>query len=309
VSALSVSLRLTLLVATAAAEPERLVQNVEPDKVELGVPFVQTVEVTHSPLQRYELRPLKPHPDFELLGEERHREDSSGRSVTRFTLRWALFRLGEQPLPPVSFEVISEGSATARLTPPPPMVTGVESVAPGAADSSRPFDIRPPVPLLIRSLRILYAVAAAIGVLALGAWVWRRYRQWRSGRRVPAAPPLPLQLRTQMALDALKNEKLPEKGLGREFYFRLSELVRSYLGERYSFEALECTSEELLAALAARANADLPLADLEGFVRSADWVKYAKAPTDIEGCRQALAFVYRLIQATHPKPTLNAERT
>lgn len=296
--------------AAGGREPLAFEQGVQPERVELGAPFVQTVTITHLPSQRYELRLPKDSGAFELLKQERRREDDRDRSVTRFELKWAVFALGKQPLPGVTFEVFVPDEKPARFTPPPPEIEAIESEPNGASSSegqSQPFDIRPPVPLAVRSLRALYAALALFAAVVLGLWGYRRYSDWRSKRVKPPPSPQPLGLRTRMALDALGNEKLPEKGRGTEFYFRLSELVRGYLGERYGFEALECTSEELLAALGRRSDAALPLAELEAFVRSSDWVKYAKAPADVEGCRQALAFAHRLIQSTD-KDVARAER-
>ena len=59
-------------------------------------------------------------------------------------------------------------------------------------------------------------------------------------------------------LDALAKENLPGKGEFKLYYFRLSEIVRGYLGELYKIEALESTTPELLAALRSRIAINLP---------------------------------------------------
>src|SRR5262249_55509191 len=69
----------------------------------------------------------------------------------------------------------------------------------------------------------------------------------------PPLPPLPLPERTRRALDALEAEHLPERGMQREFHFQLSGIARGYLGERFGFDALECTSGELVREVERRA--------------------------------------------------------
>ena len=93
----------------------------------------------------------------------------------------------------------------------------------------------------MRSWRLVWGV---LGALAAGLALWALVRALRRRRAAvpPPAPPLALEVRTHQALSALQAERLPEQGRGREFYFRLSEILRGYLGERYAFEALECLS-------------------------------------------------------------------
>src|SRR5262249_47232609 len=113
-------------------------------------------------------------------------------------------------------------------------------------------DIKPNEDVPIRSWRLLWWLAGALAVATLA---WFGIRAWRNRPRrpAPAAPPLSLEVRTLQALSALEAERLPERGLQREFHFQLNGLVRAYLGERFGFDALECTSGELLREVERRA--------------------------------------------------------
>jgi hypothetical protein len=88
---------------------------------------------------------------------------------------------------------------------------------------------------------------------------------------------------------------LPEQGLAKAYYFRLSEIVRDYLERRYSFGALEMTSDEIRTHLAvaeaaarsgARGTADAAVTAegrraVEAFLDETDLVKFADfAPTE-----------------------------
>ena len=117
-----------------------------------------------------------------------------------------------------------------------------------------------------------------------------------------AKPLAPLDVRTREALNALGKENLPAKGQVKEFYFRLSEILRGYLGERYSFEALECTTPELIASLRKLRTPGLPEEDLLRFISESDMVKYAKAEASPESCAQSLAFGYELVKKTYVPP-------
>ena len=102
------------------------------------------------------------------------------------------------------------------------------------------------------------------------------------------------------ALDALRTEDLPGKGRVREYYFRLSEIVRGYLGERYGFDALESTSPELLESLRRLHTPGLPMKELQEFVNESDFVRYAKASADPNACKNAIELAYTILQATTP---------
>ena len=119
----------------------------------------------------------------------------------------------------------------------------------------------------------------------------------RANLRRPV-PVLPLEDRTRAALRTLQAENLPEKGRTREFYFRLSEILRSHLGERYAFEALECTGTELVERLNRLPAPELPKEELKKFVEESDLVKFAKMEVDPSACESALKFGFTLVERT-----------
>jgi hypothetical protein len=162
------------------------------------------------------------------------------------------------------------------------------------------FDYQPPQEVPIRSWRLVLALLAVLGLSLLSFLLYR----WWSNRpkRQVVVPVLPLDVRTRKALDALKAENLPAHGHVKDFYFRLSEIIRGYLGERYGFEALECTSSELMASLRRLQTPGLPEDALMRFVSESDMVKYARAESSPESCRDALAFGYALIEKTYVPP-------
>ena len=302
---------LVLLLATATGaaapaaaptvQPRDLRQSTEPSQVLLGEPFTYELVVTHAPAQRWELALPKELGAFEVLEQQRQRADAAqgpGDSVTTFRLKLAAYELGKLPLPRVGFEVTEAGRA-GRFTPEPGSVQVASLLGDDAqAKGAQLEDLKPPTEVVVPSWRLVWGL---LGALALGllAWALVRYLRRRRAALPPPAPPLPLRARTHQALQGLEAEHLPEQGRGREFYFRLSEILRAYLGERYVFEALECTSSELLQALRPRAPGEaLPWPELERFVAESDLVKYAKSEPPVPACASALAFARALVDRT-----------
>ncbi len=99
-------------------------------------------------------------------------------------------------------------------------------------------------------------------------------------------------------LVALKQRRPWVRGLGRAAVFELSEIVRAYLGRRLQFDALDLTTEELLAELHRRRLLGLDLAELSGELSWQDLVKFAKAEPSAHDCEGAIDRAASLVDRT-----------
>jgi hypothetical protein len=289
--------------AGAPAAPVAMAAKVTPAKVLLGESFTLELEVAHDAAQRYELLTPADLGDFDVVKVSRERDDSKAVAVTRFKVELSAFQLGELLTPAFELKVASpQGAATlpapqAKVEIAATLGKEVESEGAGL------FDIRPPVEVAVRSNRLLYALLIGLLVAAAAYALARVLLRPKPVVTVPARPKAPLHVRTVAALDALRQEDLPRQGLTRPFYFRLSEIVRSYLGERFAFEALESTTPELLETLRRLHTPGLAVKELSDFAVASDFARYAKAQPSADECKAALEFAYRLVQATTPSFT------
>lgn len=305
---------LILAAATYASEPdggvlppEQLRVRVKPEHVKLGEPLTLEIVVTHDPGQRYELKSPSDLGDFEFLEQERSRVDGAGRSTTTIEVKLSAFKLGELDTPPLELEVASPDGA-ATLPVPSAKVTVDSSLPPDTQTKGENlYDVKPPEEVPIRSWRLLYVLAGLLALAAIAYAVMRYLARPRPMVPAYVAPRDPLHVRAIRQLDALAAENLPSKGEFKPYYFRLSEIIRAYLGELYGFEALESTTPELLNALRARNTPGLPMTDLTTFAEASDFVRYAKQQPDVGECKTHLELAYRIIHATQaaavlPKP-------
>jgi hypothetical protein len=288
---------------------------VVPRQARIGETFTYEVILTHAKDQRFELVPPKELEQFEVLEQTRQRQDGAQGSVTTFRLKMSAFELGKVTLPPLTFELTAPGVSQTVVVPGMEMQV-IPTLPPDADDKGASLlDYQPPTEVPIRSWRLVFIL---LGLLAAGLLAWAVVKWLRRPRPevVVARPLAALDVRTRQALDSLKSEDLPAKGRAKDFYFRLSEIIRGYLGERYGFEALECTSSELFASLRKLRTPGLPEDRLMRFVSESDLVKYAKAEATPESCAESLAFGYELVEKTYvppapaaPTPPANAPGT
>ena len=75
-------------------------------------------------------------------------------------------------------------------------------------------------------------------------------------------------------LKKLKKSKLSEKGEIKEFYSKISLIIREYIENRYQFNALELPTSEIISKLQNEPKENIEI--LENILRKADNIKYAK---------------------------------
>jgi hypothetical protein len=154
-----------------------------------------------------------------------------------------------------------------------------------------------PVPVIVRSW--LWAwLAGGLALAAAAVALAIRFRRLRAARPVPAAPPPTPEDEAMARLLSLKKRAPWERGLGRPAVFELSEIVRIYLGRRLRFDALDLTTDELIAELRRLRLLGLDLAELMQDLRWQDLVKFAKAEPSSDECVRAIDRAASLVDRT-----------
>lgn len=143
-------------------------------------------------------------------------------------------------------------------------------------------------------------------ILAAGVTIWALRRYKKEGTVLRKAPePTPYELAVRELRD-LKTKKLWEQGMEKEYFTRLTDILRQYLQGRFGINAMEMTTREIMDTLRTS-----DVKDKREYVRQilnvADFVKFAKVrplPADsIAAYDNALNFV----EETKPQPVENEE--
>jgi hypothetical protein len=143
---------------------------------------------------------------------------------------------------------------------------------------------------------ILLAIAAVAALLTFRKFLTKR-KLLPKEKELTKVEPDDLALEQLRVLEADAPWK---RGEGRASIFRLSEIVRGYLGARLEFNALDLTSEEFLEILHKRRLMGLDLAELEAEVHWEDLVKFAKLEPTADECLRGIRRAELMIRHTRP---------
>jgi len=287
--------------ALALAEADiTLEAAVDPDSVHLGDRTDLIITARHPETVRL-FFPAAPDLDpFRILGDivgpERTAEGDQVVEVWRIPI--ASLRLGRRKVPPFPIDYESADKQTGEVMTPAVSVN---------IDPRFDFDAEvplkgnaPPLPLYDTNWLLIFLLVG-LGVVAVTAvltFIAVRYVAGLPKRGPPPPPPRPAHEIAAERIQALIADELLAKGQLKEHTFRVSELLREYLGNRYGIDALERTTSELLDDMKRLAPQGLSVYELEAFLQSTDLVKFAGITPAPRECEQALETCRRLIEAS-----------
>lgn len=166
-------------------------------------------------------------------------------------------------------------------------------------DASDVRDIKPPVALKKNYFRLYIIVAIVFGVLIVAAIVlhYLYHRKYREAESV--AEPLTAHQIAYNELENLRNLDLVSKGLIKEYYYRLSDIVRHYIENRFKLMAPERTTEEFLAEMTITDKLSGMHKELVGnFLEHCDMVKFAAYGPDSREIENSFDSAKKLVDET-----------
>jgi hypothetical protein len=124
----------------------------------------------------------------------------------------------------------------------------------------------------------VYIFLALLVMVAIGYYFFRLKKK-KEAETIPVfeLPVLPAHEKALLALKSLSEQQLWQKGLIKEYQSGLTEIMRTYLEERYEIKALEMTTDEISMALSKAGFNTKYIIDLKEILQIADLVKFAKA--------------------------------
>lgn len=160
----------------------------------------------------------------------------------------------------------------------------------------------------------IFGVLTALFIICVIGYLVQRYRRHRSEVPVkPAEPELPPYEVAIRELDSIKDQKLWQQGLNKEYYTQVTDTLRRYISRRYGVNAMEKTSEEILAIIERETDERSVYDTLRQVLRLSDYVKFAKLhplpDENDESMRNAYLFVNQTKRTEAPQPDEPATET
>ncbi|PNE28243.1 hypothetical protein BHU09_08035 [Tannerella sp. oral taxon 808] len=160
----------------------------------------------------------------------------------------------------------------------------------------------------------IFGILTALFIICVIGYLIQRYRRHRSEVPVkPAEPELPPYEAAIRELDSIKDRKLWQQGLNKEYYTQVTDTLRRYISRRYGVNAMEKTSEEILAIIERETDERSVYDTLRQVLRLSDYVKFAKLhplpDENDESMRNAYLFVNQTKRTEAPQPDEPATET
>lgn len=124
---------------------------------------------------------------------------------------------------------------------------------------------------------IIYGVLLALFLICVIGYIMQRLRNKQS--LIPfkkQEPKLPPHVQAVKELDEIKQLKLWQQGLSKEYYTLITETLRRYIVGRFGINAMEMTSGEILDIIRKQHEADSVYNNLQQILNLSDFVKFAK---------------------------------
>ncbi len=140
-------------------------------------------------------------------------------------------------------------------------------------------------------------------LLAAAAFVWFRYIKGK--KQLPLVPKKRVISPYEAAmeqLNRLKVQKLYEGGHEKEYYTRLTEILRVYLDHRFGINAMEMTSPQIMRHLNDNTDTRTSAPIMRQILEMADFVKFAKVRPLPDDNLKALNNAVKFVEDTKPAP-------
>jgi hypothetical protein len=197
---------------------------------------------------------------------------ATGQMIVSQKVQITSFDSGYHPIPPILFTIKEDTSVVAETD---PLLFHVITVP---VDTTKEIkDIKGPVDAPFHWKEAIPYIIGAVVVAILTALIIYYIRRRRRKIVVSKEPEI-IKTADEIALEqlhSLENEKLWQNGKTKEYYIRLSDIMRVYIEQRFRVPAMEQTSDEILTSLRSIID-DQHRIRLRQILLLSDLVKFAK---------------------------------
>ncbi len=216
------------------------------------------------------------------------------------------FDSGWYTIPPVPFEVQWANSSLQDQVETKPFYFGVVTMPLDTANVNAITDIKKPLDAPLTFKEVAPFAGGFLGLLALAFIAFVLFK--RLAKKEPVfvkkeKPKEPAHIIAIRQLDALKEAKIWQKGEVKTYYSSLTDIVRTYLEDRFEVGAMELTTDEIMDEVRLLSEiAKDKRQTLQEVLTRADFIKFAKGGALPEENEQSMQFAYDFVETTKVVP-------
>ncbi|OFY13953.1 MAG: hypothetical protein A2X02_09020 [Bacteroidetes bacterium GWF2_29_10] len=223
-------------------------------------------------------------------------------------ISFSAYDSGYKIIPPIAFdEIISSDSILRHYT---NSLTLYVNILP--VDTTQAIkDVKPPLDVKISWTEYLNTILIILGVILFLIFLWYAYKIFVKKEKIkiftkPKEPPYIIAIRD---LEKLRNSKLWQNNLYKEYYSQLTDIFRVYLVGTFNINAPEMTTEDIIDSLDKHNDNNIKESTFEItlLLKLSDKVKFAKEIPLPDECDKSFKSVYEFVLKTKPQELNNSK--
>ncbi len=172
-------------------------------------------------------------------------------------------------------------------------------------------DVQSPPFVWLDYLEYLYILfLASLIILLIAALIYLYYRKKKKGYYFTPKIVLPPHVEALQGLDKLKDSKMWQRGMEKEYYTELTDILRKYIDRRFDIAAPEMISDDIIAAVHLVTDTKSATDGLAQILKLSDLVKFAKYTPFADENDLSLVNAFLFVNQTkiEERPTLEEQK-
>lgn len=241
--------------------------------------------------------------EFSVKNAGETKEIAKGKNGSRIIERnyvLSSYRTGLQTIPSIKIEYNDDGPREGVVGT-DEIEINIKGILKEGEEAADIRDIVPPVDVNTNFKRLFQWIFIGVAISILCFFVYRILKKRKKGERIQPIEVVkkPPHEKAYELLEILSKENLLEQGLVREYYYRITNIVRHYIEDQFGLSAPERTTEEFLVEMAYTNKLNNNHKKLiQEFLEKCDMVKYAKYGPSLLESRETYHLAKRLIDET-----------
>ncbi len=248
---------------------------------------------------------------IEVLSKSARDSSQLGSGLLQMRQSYTITAFDSGPHPIAPFLFLSKSRMTPDTLRSNPLTLFVKvpnvDLKKGFADIKKPYG----APITFKEIAPwILGIILAASILFLVIYAINRRRKNIPLFQVPPKPKLPPHVIALSELDKLKEEQLWQHDKVKDYYTRLTDIIRVYLEDRYEVSAMEQTTQEILFQFKGEASQikGKLYTGLQKTLETSDLVKFAKYTPLADENQYVLVQAYNLVEETKQEPVVPAKK-